>query len=426
MTKNTAEYELFLTRLSSVAAEDRAMRERRAAEESPEFHALSFFKSREEIVSQIIVFLLTPTADHGQGQLFLRAFLSVLGIPSKTMRSVVVQPESPCYTLPTKRRMDILIRFADESGDSVVVIESKSHFADDQNNQIREYLTHIKTAYPRSRLRLFYLKDSQPPSKESISASEWKSAQASGICAALDFVVVISEWLKECRKERVPQRILIFLQDFAHFVGLEKETTVAMANGVRDAVARIIETSSSDGDSGSSDLEALLALYDLHSEIWETTARVFLGRVQTQLKEQLPNWESSYEVSQVDGRPFFEFALWKKLGWTTAPDGTSNLRVIVASEDREYRVPTYIDMYISRNEAFTPEGIVFNDRLVMMIGPRKNEFTRQVRLGGISDLKSAVGIRHLLTTQGTMDLTSEIVRFISDYELKMDSCFLGR
>ncbi len=426
MTANIAECELFLTRLSPLASEDRAKREQQAAEEAPEFNALSFFKSREEIVSQIIAFLLTPTASHGQGQLFLRAFLSVLKVPFQTMRSVVVDPESPCYTLPTKRRMDLLILFADESGKTVVVIESKSHFAEDQHNQIKEYLAHINAAYPRARKHLFYLKDSQPPTPESISLRDWRAAEASGICAARDFTDVIFEWLKECRKQRMPQRILTFLQDFAQFSGSDKEGTVPIAKGVRDAVVSIIQRAGSDGGTVSSDLDALLALYDLHSEIWESAARVFLGSVRTLLNGKFPDWESCYKVFQWHGRPYFELTLWKKVGWTIAPDGTANLRVIVASEDRDSRVPTYLDIYVSKYKSFTPEGAVFNDNNVMKIGPGKNDITRQVRLGGIEDLRSAAGIRYLLTPQGTMDLSSEIVRFVSDHETTMDGCFRGK
>jgi hypothetical protein len=422
MTVNTAECELFLSRLSSLASEDRAKREQQAAEEPPDFNALSFFKSREEIVSKIIAFLLTPTAGHGQGQLLLRAFLSVLRVPFQTMRSVVVEPESPCYELPTKKRMDVLIRFADESGETVVVLESKSHFAVDQDNQIKDYLAHINKAYPCARKHLFYLKNSEPPPEESIPLRDWKVAQASGICEARDFSVVILDWLKECRRLRMPQKILTFLQDFAQFSGSDKEGAVSIANGVRDAVLSIIQTVGSDGETVSSDLEALLAIYDLHSDIWEGAARVHLDNVQTLLKEQLPNWETQYEVYQMLARPYFELTLWK-VGWTRATNGTANLRVIVASEDQNSREPTYIDIYIAKNESFTPERGVFNDRHVLVIGPGKNDITRQVRLGGIEDLRSAAGVRYLLTPQGTMDLGSEIVRFVSDHEMKMDVCF---
>ena len=420
----TSGFDSFLSRIAPLAVKDHARQRTLAAEEAPEFHALSFFHSREEIDSQMIAYLLNPTSQHGQGSLFLTAFLTILGVTFQELRAVVVEIEAPCYSLSNKRRLDILIRFTTGGAESVVVIESKSRFAGDQNNQVHDYLTHLCGAFPNaSRRYLYYLKDGNPPSKESIVADEWNAAVSAGICRAVDFRKVMSDWLAHCEKKQLPSKINVFLKDFKHFIGLDEEGAVPIANGVRDAIVKIIQRGGWDGGTVSSDLEALLALYDLHSEIWENAAHVFLGSLQTLLEEQLPHWESHHEVTEWHGRPYFELALWKKVGWTTSPDGTSNLRVIVASEDMDSKEPAYIDIYISRHESFETEGAVFNDRKVMAIGPKKNDFTRQVRLGGIRDLRSAAGVRYLLTPQSTVDLASEIVRFISDHEMKMDGCF---
>jgi hypothetical protein len=420
----TSGFDSFVSRIGPLAVKDHARQRTLAAEEAPEFHALSFFHSREEIDSQMIAYLLNPNSQHGQGSLFLTAFLTILGVAYQELRAVVVEIEAPCYSLSNKRRLDILIRFTTGGAESVVVIESKSRFAGDQNNQVHDYLTHLRKAFPNaSRRYLYYLKDGNPPSKESIVADEWNAAVTAGICRAVDFRKVISDWLAHCEKRHLPSKINIFLKDFKHFIGLDEEDTVPIASGVREAVVKVIQRAGLDGGAVPSDLEALLALYDLHSEIWENAVHVFLGSLEALLKEQLPNWESHYEVTEWHRRPYFELALWKKVGWTTSPDGTSNLRVIVASEDQDSKEPAYIDIYISRHQSFETEGAVFNDRNVMVIGPKKNDATRQVRLGGIRDLRSAAGVRHLLTPQGTMDLASEIVRFISDHETKMDGCF---
>jgi len=53
-----------------LALEDYVARQRHMAEEAPDFHALSFFHSRETIVSEIIGYLLKPTAQHGRGNCF--------------------------------------------------------------------------------------------------------------------------------------------------------------------------------------------------------------------------------------------------------------------------------------------------------------------------------------------------------------------
>jgi hypothetical protein len=152
-----ASLDSFLARIGPLASQDFAQRQRRLAEEAPEFRALSFFRSREVLVSQILTYLLNPYATHGQGPIFLRAFLEVLGVKVGILQSVVVQSEALCFTLPDRRRLDIQIRFTSDSIDHVIVIESKSHFARDQQNQVLDYLSHLRSAFPYSRHCFYFL-----------------------------------------------------------------------------------------------------------------------------------------------------------------------------------------------------------------------------------------------------------------------------
>jgi hypothetical protein len=424
-------FDSFLSRIGPLAAEDHARQRTLAAEEAPEFHALSFFHSREEIDSQMIAYLLNPTSQHGQGSLFLTALLTVLGVTFQELRAVVVEIEAPCYSLPSKRRIDILIRFATGAAESVIVIESKSRFAGDQNNQVHDYLVHLRGAFPNaSRRYLYYLKDGNPPSKESIVAEEWNAAVSAGICTAANFREVMSDWLAYCEKKQLPSKIKVFLKDFKHFIGLDEESATMIGNGVRDKVLEIIERRGAAPENGSSDFDAVLAIYGMHDQIWQRAIEECVRNVRKLLMEQLPGWESKGEFYFEGGDSYFELVLWNAKGWTTS-DGEPNLSVVVASEDLQtteqqrqgYRGPTYLEMYVHKTPAFSPEGAEFNHKNIMVIGPGKNTYTKRLQLSGVEDVRSAEGVRYLLTSQGAMDISSEIVRFVSDHERKMDECF---
>ena len=101
--ENMGRIDSFLEHLGPLAAADRSDRLRRAAEKAPEFCALSFFTGRETLVSRILAYLLNPYAQHGQGHLFLRAFLTALELKCNEPQAVVVLTEFP-INAPTGRR----------------------------------------------------------------------------------------------------------------------------------------------------------------------------------------------------------------------------------------------------------------------------------------------------------------------------------
>jgi hypothetical protein len=437
IVSSLASIDAFLSWAGPVAVEDSGRRRRVAAEEAPEFHALSFFHSKEEIVSEMIAYLLNPMGQHGQGQLFLRTLLTAIGVSFKELRSVVVQVESPCYTLSDRRRLDILIRFTTGGAEHVVAIESKSHFAGDQTNQVHDYLIHLKTAHPRaSWICLYYLKDGSPPSIQSISADEWRLEEAKGICKALSFRKVIDTWLAQCAEEQLPPAIRVFLKDFARFIGVAEEKSMELESVVRDRALGIIDSIDLNAEVRSADFEALLAIHAMHEDIWQKALTKSVQQVHSVLLERLAGWEiknnSYFEDGGVFGRVFFaELTLWKNAEWTMTAEDKPNLYVVLATEDlldsrqrqNGHRRPMHFDMYIRRAKGFAPRATVFNEGDVMLIGPRKDDCTRKVQLDGVTDLRSSEGIRYLLTVQGTTDICHAVVRFVQDHEEKMDALF---
>lgn len=87
------------------------------------------FHIKETMHSKLLKFLLNPNETHGQGDVFLLEFLTMIGIESPTKGRWQVTAES--------ERIDLLIQRNEPL--SVIVIENKSNWAGDQQNQLYRY-----------------------------------------------------------------------------------------------------------------------------------------------------------------------------------------------------------------------------------------------------------------------------------------------
>ena len=426
---NIASLDSFFARIGPLASQDFAQRQRRLAEEAPEFSALSFFHSREVMVSKILAYLLNPYAKHGQRLIFLRAFLEVLGVKVGILQSVVVQSEALCFTLRDRRRLDIQIRFTSDSIDHVIVIESKSHFAGDQPGQVRDYLSHLRSAYPHSRHSLYYLNNGKRPKDRSISEPEWNEASSLGLCRARSFCEVMSEWVKLC-KSKVACRLEYFLDDFLAFAGFNGGSPMPDGDTVQKELTRIIEESASAPSGGSSELDALLAVYALHEVIWRCSIRQCLDNVKAVLDEQLSEWDSKVETYFNKGESYCELQLWKKDSWTMTSDGEANLRVLLVTDgsrtredqQRICRTARFV-VVIQKHKEFNFGKTPFNQDHKLVIGPGKDQFWQDVVLNGLEDIWSAECIRYMLTSQGVAELAQQLQNFVKAHENEMNACF---
>lgn len=97
--------------------------------DSHNFNILNFFQISETRHSQLLQLLLNPKSPHGQGNLFLNLFLKKIGIkePSKGNWKVTAEVG----------RIDLLLKRSNPL--SVVIIENKSNYAGDQQNQLYRY-----------------------------------------------------------------------------------------------------------------------------------------------------------------------------------------------------------------------------------------------------------------------------------------------
>jgi PD-(D/E)XK nuclease superfamily len=139
------------------------------------FNPLSLIPINEKTHSKILGDLLKPHGTHGQGALFLNAFLSHLGVPNPEQGSWHVSVE--------EARVDVMLWRRDPA--SVILIENKAKGAVDQDNQLYRYWhENIYTWKPelnyqeadvQNNFKLIYMPadDNKCPSDQSLSRPDY-------------------------------------------------------------------------------------------------------------------------------------------------------------------------------------------------------------------------------------------------------------
>ena len=228
------------------------------------FNVLDYLRSDELALSKIIADLLDPAATHGQGPLFLTAFLDMLrdgtelktALPIPELRNnygtkinVVVETERGTST---GRRIDISVELRHEKEAYCLAFENKP-YAEDQGRQIADYLEFLHKAYGR-RFTLIYLSPTgEPPSEDSVSGKEvvekWQDQLVIlAYCQSEnewdDAFVRLSDpltaWLTECRRLCDVDRLRWFLRDFENFCGRAFGGQTMIGQSERDAVMKFV------------------------------------------------------------------------------------------------------------------------------------------------------------------------------------------
>jgi hypothetical protein len=151
--------------------------------------------------------LLDPRGTHGQGAVFLELFLKTFGCEAFGIcDDARVALESRTEVLEGDlRRMDIEIL----GRDFVLAIENKLA-ADDQPDQIADYLRAIAQRSKRHTRLLYLTVDGRRPHVRSISAAARQSAVRSGALRLANYAEVAA-WLAQCRKVCASARLGWFI-----------------------------------------------------------------------------------------------------------------------------------------------------------------------------------------------------------------------
>jgi len=123
------------------------------------FNVFDLFCVDENKMSEILIFLLDPKANHGQGDIYLKKFFELFKINIKGSDDISVLREH--------KKIDILIRV----GNAFVIIESKYRGAKDQDQQLERYYNEIiqNKGASEDSVYVLYLKDGTFPSEHSLN-----------------------------------------------------------------------------------------------------------------------------------------------------------------------------------------------------------------------------------------------------------------
>ncbi len=276
------------------------------------FNVLDYLRQDELGLSRIVADLLDPKARHGQGTLFLAAFLGLDGV-----RDALRWPDlNHCrIAVVTERQtsegrfIDISVEIVDAEGNAYCLAIENKPYAADQPKQVEDYLNYLETGGYGERFLLIYLSPhGEGPSEESVpreSLANWKNrfaimAYSAGAAEGEDefegrrFSAVLSDWFWECRRNCEVDRLRWFLKDAETFC---KQTfgDLTMSNdsentAVREFVLR---------DRGN--LETAFAVHQAWPGVRDELCRDFLERLREHIETAVRQDRELNECTQVQG-----------------------------------------------------------------------------------------------------------------------------
>jgi hypothetical protein len=177
------------------------------------FSPFSYLDAAEPKLSSITADLLQPDGTHGQGDVFLRAFLRALGIADRDA-PVQIRTEQPTRFIESvQRRVDIKLCW----GDFIVGIENKP-WALDQLNQLEDYVNDLDGESKGHFLCVYLSRDGLPPEESSISSERRMLLERRDQLKILSYPKIMCAWLDECIRECEADKVRWFLRDFREYL----------------------------------------------------------------------------------------------------------------------------------------------------------------------------------------------------------------
>ena len=193
--------------LGGVALQIGALQEARrrfSVQLAPEFNLFDYLRSDELGLSACLASLLDPKGKHGQGPVFLAAFLETIAKKApwaKSFESCRVRTE-----VEANGRLDIYLEFHE----GVIGIENKP-WAGDQDGQLSRYADHLQKVRPDGNWLLLFICDREP-SKQSITTSIEEARF--NWCKYAEIV----SWLGLCAGNAKALTVRVFIEELAKFI----------------------------------------------------------------------------------------------------------------------------------------------------------------------------------------------------------------
>ena len=276
------------------------------------FNVFDFIRTDELGLSRVIADLLNPTGSHGQGTLFLRKFLRLLP-QSRSLTALAMLDHSQVsvtleHLIPKQRRIDIVVDISGSENQSrwVLAFENKP-YADDQENQVRDYLRHLHRQYGHNFLLIYLSPRGEGPSEWSIPSKNLRKCwqdnfailpydlrapdEESDEYHAYRLQSSLGGWFQSCRNNCEVERLRWFLGDAIQFCrktfGDHTMTSKHESKTIRDFLFAHPEH-----------FETALAVHDSWTAIRDEICKKFLERLAERIEsdERLQTFADDLQV----------------------------------------------------------------------------------------------------------------------------------
>lgn len=177
------------------------------------FNVFDYIRPDENVLSDIVADLLDPKGTHGQEDTFLRWLFKIVHLPFPCDREpvVVYREELTRYISNPLRRIDILLDF----GSFGVGIENKP-WAQEQVDQVKDYLDNLSRRYGDQFLLLYFSGDGSAPT--SVPVARLVRLEVSNQFRVLAYPLDVTNWLDGCREHCRAEKVRWFLSDLSRYV----------------------------------------------------------------------------------------------------------------------------------------------------------------------------------------------------------------
>ena len=251
-------------------------------------------------MSRIVADLLDPRGAHGQGTGFLSELLGLGGVDNAVSWPVLDRCRITTITereIVDARRIDISVEIIDANGDGFCLAIENKPFADDQQNQVVDYLKFLESQYADRFLLVYLSPNGEGPSDRSIDRGAlqgWKKrfaimAYSAGPAERKDefegmrIPFDLADWLRECRKTCDVDRMRWFLREvetFCHKTFGGPVTTTSERKEVRDFIL-----------ASDDNVRTAIAVAEAWPETRDEVVRRFLKALRDRLADDLREFE---------------------------------------------------------------------------------------------------------------------------------------
>ncbi len=262
----------------------------------------------ELLLSRIIADLLNPKAKHGQGKLFLRAFLDAVGLHGDRSwpaldksRKILVDVER---VIKADQRIDVSVHIDSADGKTYCLAIENKPYAGDQGNQVQDYLAWLNGKYPERFLLLYISPNGEGPSEESVPSKKlvelkdrfaimpYCGGQEEQADKFKDFRIPhsLADWLSECQKKCEVDRLRWFLRDFETYCQQKFGGQAMITDSEKTAAIDFVLLNQSN-------LKTAMAVHESWADVEKRICKKFLNRLCSRIETAIKGNEKLKEFA---------------------------------------------------------------------------------------------------------------------------------